>query len=218
MTSVRFEELERRCKRLQKIRILWTVFILVMVFLGVFALFYSFYTPQTSPQQESVTVTVPVVHEESSKISSEMNSSVVLMEEENKTVEQKTADVEELLFLAPKIRSNNLQLPKEEAQAAKRLLAQEQTLLNAFKAKATFENAIALAQFYFEGQAYSEVVCWAKEASRYNSKSEKPWLLYAKAKFHLGEREESIRSLELFLSYIQSKEAQELLKFYKGQE
>ena len=59
---------------------------------------------------------------------------------------------------------------------------------------------------------------WAKESSKLEPISDKPWLIYAKSKFHLGERAEAIRSLELISGYVNSNEVKELLNFYKGQQ
>ena len=75
-----------------------------------------------------------------------------------------------------------------------------------------------MAHFFWERKSYSEVILWAKEASKRDSRSDLPWILYAKAKFSLGDRAVAIRSLELFLAYINSKEVEVLLNFYKGQE
>ncbi|AOO65544.1 hypothetical protein SHALO_1773 [Sulfurospirillum halorespirans DSM 13726] len=126
--------------------------------------------------------------------------------------------LDETLFLAPHVYKEEVKLPVVETEEATRSLREEHQLLKAHNAVPNFDNAHALAHFYFERKAYAEVIMWAKEASKYNSSSEKPWILYAKAKFYLGDRTEAIRSLELFLGYINSKEAHELLNFYKGQE
>lgn len=113
---------------------------------------------------------------------------------------------------------NEAKLPALETAEATRSLKEEHEWLKRYQVASNFENAYVLAYFYFERKAYSEAILWAKEANKHNTNSEKPWLIYAKAKFYLGDRAEAIRSLELYLSYINSKEVAELLNFYKGQE
>lgn len=215
MTSARFEELEKRCAKLKKARIIRIVFIIASLFLVGFG---SYYWMHHNAQAALVIAPIPPVQTvQVQTLVSEQNQSTAVTTEQEESNASETIE-EETLFLAPHIYKNDAKLPLDETQAAARSLNQEQQLLKHYNAVQNFNNAYALAHFYFEQKSYSEVVTWAKEASKYNSRSEKPWILYAKAKFYLGDRAEAIRSLELFLSYINSKEAQELLNFYKGQE
>jgi len=97
-------------------------------------------------------------------------------------------------------------------------LSNEEALLKNFHSSKSFSEALALAHFYFDRQEYVKAISWAKESSKLKPVSDEPWLLYAKSKFHLGDRAEAIRSLELFLGYVNSKEVKDLLLFYKGQQ
>ncbi len=133
-----------------------------------------------------------------------------------------------LLLPPPEILNNEenqqLELLLKKPEGKKQLsmsvssLSQEEALLKNFHSAKTFAEAIALTHYYFEQKEYLKVILWAKESSKLKPSSVEPWLLYAKSKFYLGEKEEAIRSLELFLSYTNSKEAKELLTFYKGQQ
>ena len=214
MTSVRFEELEKRCARLKKIRILRIVFTIAFLFLGGFGGYYWIHHSKMEP------VVVPVTPKEEPKMMITLPSLSDRNESNTTLLETITPEVsrDETLFLAPHVYKEEVKLPVAETEEATRSLREEHQLLKAYNTVSTFDNAYALAHFYFEHKAYAEVIMWAKEASKHNSSSEKPWILYAKAKFYLGDRAEAIRSLELFLSYINSKEAHELLNFYKGQE
>ena len=214
MTSVRFEELEKRCARLKKIRILRIVFTIAFLFLGGFGGYYWIHHSKIVP------VVVPVPPKEEPKVTIALPSLSDRNESNTTLLETITPEVsrDETLFLAPHVYKEEVKLPVAETEEATRSLREEHQLLKAYNAVPTFDNAYVLAHFYFERKAYAEVIMWAKEASKYNSSSEKPWILYAKAKFYLGDRTEAIRSLELFLGYINSKEAHELLNFYKGQE
>ncbi|WP_263833067.1 CDC27 family protein [Sulfurospirillum oryzae] len=217
MTSSRFEELERRCAKLKKTRFIRIVFVIAFLFLIAFGSYYWVNYGAKEPLMVSATTTTPqeVALIPAPPILSDQNESNLSAIE---TAILSQEPKEESLFLAPHIYKNDVKLPAEEAQEAKRSLMEEQSLLKRYNAEQNFANAYALAHFYFERKAYGEVILWAKEASKHDSRSDKSWILYAKAKFYLGERAEAIRSLELFLGYINSKEAQELLNFYKGQE
>ncbi|KFL35166.1 MULTISPECIES: CDC27 family protein [unclassified Sulfurospirillum] len=214
MTSVRFEELEKRCARLKKIRILRIVVTIGFLFLGGFGGYYWIHQSNIEPVVVSVPPTEkPAVVVPIPSLSDHNESNATLFETMVPEVSR-----DETLFLAPHVYKDEAKLPVSETEEATRSLHEEQQLLKAYNTVSTFDNAYALAHFYFEHKAYAEVIMWAKEASKHNSSSEKPWILYAKAKFYLGDRTEAIRSLELFLGYINSKEAHELLNFYKGQE
>lgn len=212
MTSARFEELERRCTKLKKARIIRLVFIIASLFLVGFS---SYYWTNHSHVSLVVTPTPAPVVTEVQPIVSDQNESNITLPKETTVLE---IVPEEILFLAPQLSHKDAKLPVNETKATLGSLSQEAQLLKNYNAVQNFDNACALAYFYFERQSYSDVIIWAKETSKHNSRSEKPWILYAKAKFLLGDRAEAIRSLELFLGYINSKEAHELLNFYKGQE
>lgn len=97
-------------------------------------------------------------------------------------------------------------------------LGAEESLLKNFHSVSTFKTALELAQYYFDSKEYAKAIAWAKESSKLGPTSEKPWIIYAKSKFHIGEKEEAIRSLEIYLGYSSSKEVKDLLNFYKGQQ
>ncbi|MDD3344424.1 MAG: CDC27 family protein, partial [Sulfurospirillaceae bacterium] len=96
-------------------------------------------------------------------------------------------------------------------------LGSEEALLKNFHSANTFNTAYELAEFYFNAKEYPKAIVWAKESSKLGPTSEKPWIIYAKSKFYLGEKTEAIRALEIYLGYSSSKEVKDLLNFYKGQ-
>lgn len=216
MTSTHFVSLEKRCQKLKKARIMRIVFFISILFLSAFGVFYFYH--QSHKPEHILVVEKPIVAPPAMVSPKPVERVEIPAIEDNVTIEavQKKEDV---LFLGvhgltPKI----AKLSEEESQEAMRSLKQEHELLNQFKALQNYENAFALAQFYFNLKSYQETIAWAKKASQLDTHSDKPRILYAKAKFYLGQRSEAISSLELFLSYIKSEEAQELLNFYKGQE
>ncbi len=217
MTSAHFASLEKRCQKLKKARIMRIVFVISILFLSAFGVFYFYH--QSKKPTHILVVEKPIVALPVATVNPKTVERVEIPAiEDNATIEavQKKEDV---LFLGvhgltPKI----AKLSEEESQEAMRSLKQEHELLNQFKTLQNYENALALAEFYFNLKSYQEAIAWAKKASQLDTHSDKPRILYAKAKFYLGQRSEAISSLELFLSYIKSEEVQELLNFYKGQE
>lgn len=138
--------------------------------------------------------------------------------------------VEEKIELAPPLKSGNPSSPlviedflsKPDAKKPLSMnvttLSNEEALLKNFHSSKAFAEALALAHFYFDRKEYIKAIFWSKESSKLKPVSDEPWIIYAKSKFHTGEREEAIRSLELFLGYVNSKDVKELLTFYKGQQ
>jgi len=141
-------------------------------------------------------------------------------------VHNKKLPTEEKIYLAPPLKGETPPMedflakpePKKTLAMSVTSLSSEEALLKNFHSSNAFGEAIALAHFYFEKKEYIKTIAWCKESSKLKPVSDEPWILYAKAKFHLGERAEAIRSLELFLGYVNSKDVRELLTFYKGQQ
>jgi len=210
MTSSRFEELEKRCIKLKKARIIRFVFVITSLFIIGFGTYYWGHQEQLLKSIEPNKTLLVVEALPPQNEHNESNVTVAETVTDTAPAAAPKAIIEEILFLAPYVYKTD----KEIAIS----LSEEGQLLKKYNAVQNFDNAYALAYFYFQRKSYHDVIIWAKETSKYNASSEKPWILYAKAKFFLGDRAEAIRSLELFLSYIKSKEAEELLTFYKGQE
>ncbi len=220
MTHNRFEELEKRCKTLYKKQLLKIGAGVIGV--GVVCVGSILSLKQTPPQEVLVsqTLSLPLSEEAQTPKPHErvedVNETVVEVVEVEKEPE---AFKEPVLFLAPHFTpKKKAKLPQKEIEAANHLLHTERVLMNHFQQMSNYENAYALAQFYFEQKAYYEAIAWTKKANKLNPNSDVTWLIYAKSKFALGEVEVAIDALERILEYIKSKELQELLDFYKGQQ
>ncbi|AFL68765.1 tetratricopeptide repeat protein [Sulfurospirillum barnesii] len=217
MTGKRFEMLEKRCKALEKkhlIRVYISSLFLLVTVLGVF---WFVYTPkevyvETSPLPSSAEV---VVAEKVELNETQDIASVVVTQTPIEPIDTNVPT----LFLAPKFKSKeeNVTLTQQDLEAERLLFLKENSLVEAYKYAPTYENAYVLAQFCFEQKLYDEAIDWAKRANKLNPNAEQTWIIYAKSKFHLGDREEAISSLERILGYIKSEEINELLNFYKGQ-
>jgi len=215
MTHNHFDSLEKRCHKIQRKFMLRIILgLLSLLFLG-YGLFYYY-----SPSLSMTTLLTPAVAVPKSVVAEKLAKQVdeIPAIEDNTTLEI-LEKKEDILFLSvhgltPKIAT----LSEAASQEAMRSLQEEHELLKHYKENENFETSYALAMFYFKLKSYQEVGGWAKKASQFDTHSDKPRILYAKAKFYLGKRDEAISSLELFLGYIKSTEASELLDFYKGQE
>lgn len=237
MTNSRFEDLQRRCQKMKRARIAKVVLLCVGSILIALGTWYQTInvSPAHSlqePAKEVEQITEP--NKNNVTIKKEVTDEASLISEENQNYDT--------LKLAPTIKNELKPLPSEEKIELKAVMAppiedflappevkkslsisvkslsNEESLLKNFHSENTIATSMALAQFYFEKKEYGKAIVWAKESSKLEPVSDKPWIIYAKSKFHLGERAEAIRSLELFLGYVNSNEVKELLTFYKGQQ
>jgi len=79
------------------------------------------------------------------------------------------------------------------------------------KNKRTYASAIALANYFLERKKYAKAVKWSIKASKREPSRSFSWILYARAKVRLGEKEKAKRALKIYLKNNDSKEAQNLL-------
>lgn len=256
MTNSRFEDLERRCQKIKKVRIAKVILACTLISLVPFG--YIYFTLKVNnidvvrpigivPQVQSANNTtvevvekilqVPIVESiQEEKVGSEENSTQMsphydtLMLSPNIKNTTKKIPLEEKINLDPPPTRNGMldfdgKEEKRTAEETKKIInlsiksvGDEEALLKNFHSSNNFKTAYSLAEFYFNKKEYLKSISWSKEASRLEPTSDKPWIIYAKSKFYLGDKSESIRSLEVFLAYASSKEAKDLLNFYKGQQ
>ncbi|HIP30356.1 MAG TPA: hypothetical protein EYG83_06030 [Sulfurospirillum arcachonense] len=91
----------------------------------------------------------------------------------------------------------------------------EDALLKRFRVAGDFESAMGLAYLYFDKQNFEKSIFWSKKASKLSSGDESAWLIYAKSKKALGETEDAIKALHLYLEYFSSRRIEKLLKLYR---
>lgn len=258
MTNSRFEDLERRCQKIKRVRIAKVV--LVCALLAVFVFAYMYFTlkvdgsdaplstSEVSPSPNTQTTTsaiekvvvVPQVEStQEAQIESEENSTMMNPKYDtlmlspnikNNIIGNKKTPLEEKINLDPPIKSNGMldfdgREEKRTVEETKKLInlsiksvGDEEALLKNFHSSNNFKTAYSLAEFYFNKKEYLKAISLSKESSRLDPTSDKPWIIYAKSKFYLGDKSEAIRSLEVFLAYTSSKEVKDLLIFYKGQQ
>lgn len=61
-----------------------------------------------------------------------------------------------------------------------------------------YDDAIFLAQFYYDKHQYAKAENWALQANNLDSTREESWILYGKAKAKLGYRSEALRVLQTY--------------------
>lgn len=229
MTPNYFNDLEKRCAKLRRKRLIQIGASAVVILMACAYVLKAYLpTPNSShtitqnPPQITTVPKVPLNETPKKEESSAQETIRVIPPiEENTTLKTDitpTVSQQEILFLQVKGVHTRESLPQEESQEALRALEEERRLLQRFDENQTFENANTLAEYFQSIKSYKETMEWAKKASIYDPSSPKPRLLYAKALFSSGRKDEAISSLELFLSYIKSSEVEALLNFYKGQQ
>jgi tetratricopeptide (TPR) repeat protein len=73
------------------------------------------------------------------------------------------------------------------------------------------DDALFLARYYYDKKKYKKAMYWALETNKLDSDIEESWLIFARAKAHLGERTEAIRVLQAYVDRSGSAKARVLL-------
>jgi predicted Zn-dependent protease len=240
MTNSKFEDLEKRAKRLAFKSSLKYILLVAFVFIAFFASFV-FLQKETKvvqvPKAEIVEVkkehkkeeapqVLQVVKQESKEsIKEDINESNATYDTVTLVLSlpQKNLHVTSDLVKNNRLKKETIEMPKELQEPEKKTFRlevtdtnKEEVLLRNFSSSKTFNNALALCNLYFEKSSYLKAIFWAKEASRIKPESATPWIIYAKAKNRLGQKSEAIKALENYLSFFSSKAAAELLFSLKG--
>lgn len=84
-----------------------------------------------------------------------------------------------------------------------------------FQNNPTYETALTIARDYYTKQNFVDAVAWAKKANQLNRESEEAWLLYTKSYYALGQKNDAIGILQLYMNYRNSKTVSELLHTWK---
>jgi tetratricopeptide (TPR) repeat protein len=79
-------------------------------------------------------------------------------------------------------------------------------------------NALALATEYYKSGEYAKTLKWAMNANSQDSKNEKSWMLFAKASYKLGRKQDAINALEKFNQTSPSDNVKTLINQIKNNE
>lgn len=237
MTNSRFEDLEKRVIKI-KIKKYLKIFFLLVVFLAVliYAINSNFSLENIleKPLHVEVVEKQEVLHVQTK----EVNNTVIKVDEKVDENVYDTIKLSPTIFL-PNMQDNGEVSQKNNVQEVKSLevsepiveknitqkkninfnikeVKSEEALLERFSLAGDYESAVGLANLYFEKGKFEKAIYWSKKASKINAEAPNSWIVYAKSKVELGQKEDAIKSLELYLNYFSSDEIAKLLSDYKG--
>lgn len=86
-------------------------------------------------------------------------------------------------------------------------------LIKSYQKEKTFENAINLANGYLEKKMYQNSVKYSLEANNIDATKEESWIIFAKAKYFMGDKTKAIKALTSYLGqYPDSSKSSKLLE------
>ncbi len=227
MRSNRFEELEKKCKRLRyKTFIKYTLFLIFFVSLMLLILF----TIQTKkskhiPAKHQILKQHKIIKNQTKKskklieLNLELNMSKIDITKKSKHIPAK--------HKIAKKQSKKLKKDSNISVIVKKIpkksnfiihftpVSQEIVLLKNYNSVQNYNNAIKLAIYYFNLKEYEKAIYYAKIASKLKADKSISWIIYAKSKYKLNQRQDAIGALETYLNYFYSKDADMLLQKYK---
>jgi tetratricopeptide (TPR) repeat protein len=229
MTNARFEDLEKRVKKIKLKNYIKIVFVLAIV-LGV--VFYV--TTINKPKKVLKPISIKKIEKKEIVKKEPKVQKIKPIEKKIKKeiVQVKKENGYDTIMLSPNVdffktkkRENITKkiTPKEEISKKSEVLLHvnvkklksEDTLLKRFKEAKDFDSAMGLAYLYFKKKNFEKSIYWSKKASKLNSSEESSWLIYAKSKKAIGKKDEAIKALRLYLEYFSSSEIKKLLKLYR---
>lgn len=230
MTNNRFEQLEKRAKKIQlKIRLKFLLLFLILAFFIALVLIFTHKTPAklTTLAQESI-LTIKENADKEVRLTEDNVSKNVLKENNTTKLEEKVSN--KLSFSLPSEKkeqqeeqnitttSQNIQIPEKKENTFSLHVTQtneQDILLRNFDIERNYKNAIAISKYYFDNLEYKKSIFWAKKSSRLQPEAALPWILYAKSRNELHQKEDAIKALESYLSYFPSPEVRSLLSELK---
>lgn len=228
MTSRKFEELERRVKRIKTKKYIKLILLSFVLFGSTFYLVK--YTIKTKPLHveikiEEKEVQTPTALVEAKELVQEKSREVAQKEEkiDYETIELSvTIDLPDEKKLVPKIEKQIVKVEQKEREEQKFILHVKEindkdALLERFGDKEDFESAIGLARLYFEDKKFVKSIYWSRKASNLNPKNESSWIIFSKSKQALGESEDAIKALQVYLEHFSSQSIENLLKQHRSQ-
>ncbi len=92
------------------------------------------------------------------------------------------------------------------------------TLKKEFETKRSSDVALLIAKKYYAKKDFKNTIEWSLLANDIDPSNEESWLLFAKAKYRLGEKNAAIRALQSFVNLYNSERAKMLLKKFQSGE
>ncbi len=216
MISSRFEELQKRCKKYYRKKIVKLIFFIILFLILVSIILYLSFmkTDKIKTIEKNVTIV-------SAKKSPTLNlKPVINLEEPIVKVKKDYKKIPKDKIIKKKAK------PIKQNETKKKLIlklivekANEETiLLKNYNINKDFSSSIKLAEYYLNHKKYNKALNWAKNANKFDATRAQSWIVYAKAEFSLGKKDDAIKSLQTYLHTFYSKKAVMLLEKYKAEE
>ncbi len=239
MTNRAFEELEKRCKRLNNRIYLKSffsfVFLLLFLFFGYSYFFYS--KDKTLHVNIEETVKIQTEKNETKKsvlkeVTEEKLTEKVFKPDDKKSniIGYDTIILKSNIVLPNRKTTEKKSLKEEKTTVAKRekesserkklhikvkSMSADEAYIKSNSSTEGYDKSLNLARYYFKHKKFNKAIFYSKKASQDSPDKEEPWLIYIKSKMGLGQNKEALKTLNTFLSYFNSKEGERLLKELK---
>ncbi len=215
MLNNSFEELERKYNKLQRKKIFKIFLIIGTVFsLGFFA--FDFFKKEKLQIQEKSKI------KETKEKAPNLELKPKIDLKELKPIIEKKEKINATKITPP---TKEEEMPKEifkrktKKIQKKKLnnikIEDEKTLKQNYLLYGDYKSAISLSKLFLEKKNYKKAIKWAIRATKYAPGDDEPWIIYAKAKASMGQKELAIKTLKTYLKKHKSKRAEKLLKKYQ---
>ncbi|MDL0088390.1 CDC27 family protein [Campylobacter gastrosuis] len=135
---------------------------------------------------------------------------------EIKTKEQRqiiTPPQDEMINFEPeKISQTPKQKPKVQIEVTQGEVSHTDELIAKFEKSKNISYALELARLFFDNGDYENTIKWALSANEINSDNEESWVIFAKAKYKLNQKNDALRVLKAYNKSKNSKVISNLIK------
>ncbi len=217
MINSRFEELQKRCKKYYRKKIIKFVFFVFffLILMGIVLYFSFFKTDKIKTIEKNITISNSIKKPSTLNLKPVINlkEPVIKVKKDDKKISKDKI----IKKKAKPIKQNKI-----EKKSILKLIVEktnkETILLKNYNINKDFSSSIKLAEYYLNHKKYNKALNWAKNANKFDATRAESWIVYAKAEFSLGKKEDAIKSLQTYLHTFYSKKVAMLLEKYKTEE
>lgn len=119
---------------------------------------------------------------------------------------------EAINFEPEKIQAQPKQKPKVQIEVTQGEVSHTDELIAKFEKSKNISYALELARLFFDNGDYENTIKWALSANEINSDNEESWVLFAKAKYKLNQKNDALRVLKAYNKSKNSKVISNLIK------
>ncbi|MCW1360915.1 CDC27 family protein [Campylobacter sp. CCS1377] len=205
MNKIQIQELELKHKKFKQKRYIKFSLLGVLVFCLCFASFILFKYLQN--QQHTLNLAL----KEKKNLQNKLQDAKII-QEKNKILQNKTTlNAQE----TPHIQTINLSTTNELKIIVQSYEASIPELRSDFYAHPNYKSAIKLSKIYYQNKDYKKSIFWSLKANELNKNNQESWLMFAKAKIALGQKEEAIKALSNYMSFYDSNNIDQFLSQIK---